>query len=89
MKSSQCLHNYKEIARTDDGIAEICVICRKRYVVRIGKGEKINTKKYLKEHKRDVLQKYNKEYNKTYEYKKIYNSKQEESELQSYQRAHE
>lgn len=77
MKSLECkLHNYETIAQGEDGIVDRCLTCHKRLVTRIGKDGKINNRKYLREHKRDFLQSYHQEYDKTYKNNKKYSSKE-------------
>lgn len=50
-------HNYKTINDNADGRLEICIECKKRLVTRKdSKTNRIDNKKYIKEHTRDTAQ---------------------------------
>ena len=50
------LHDYKIVQETKNGIIEVCRQCKHKLKTKKGFNEKINNKKYLKEHRRDFLQ---------------------------------
>lgn len=51
------IHNYKKINEDNSGIKEICRECRKILITKKDpKTQRIDNKKYIKEHKRDTLQ---------------------------------
>ena len=60
------MHKYNIIKEDSDGILEVCERCKKRLVTKKGKNEVIDNVKYGKEHRRDILQVYDKEFEQEY-----------------------
>jgi hypothetical protein len=60
------LHKYNPIFETGEVTLEVCEICKKRLYTRKDKNGRIDNELYRKEHKRDFLQPWEKEFKKYY-----------------------
>ena len=51
------IHDYQYVSENVEGLVEICRTCRKRLITRKDHNQRIDNRKYLKEHVRDFCQK--------------------------------
>lgn len=49
-------HSYVPVIENNDGVTEVCSECKHRLVTKKDKNGRIDNKKWLREHKRDVAQ---------------------------------
>lgn len=60
------LHNQTTLLDTAEVLIDFCIQCKRKFTYRKNKNGRMDNEQYRKDHKRDFLQKWDKEYEQVY-----------------------